>query len=75
MDNRQRGLRGLIDNWIGLSPLAISRVLRVSRREARCVCAGVRRVLRAPSFMLFQHDDGSWRIFPPGVNPPTLRSG
>ncbi len=78
MDNGERSLRGLVDKWIGLSALARGRVFRVSRKdalEARCVCVEVRRASGPLSLMFFQHGDGSWCVFPPAVNRPTLHSG
>jgi hypothetical protein len=78
MDNGERSLRGLVDKWIGLSPLTPGRVFRMSRkdaREARCVCVEVRRASGPLSLMFFQHGDGSWCVFPPTANRPTLRPG
>jgi hypothetical protein len=78
MDSSGSSLRSLIDKWIELAPSTSTRVVRISRldaRNARCVCIEVKHASGPLSLMFFRHGDGSWCVFPPATGGPTLNSG
>ena len=68
-------LHGLVDKWLGPTESAPARVVRVSSKGAnltRCVCVEVRRPWGLLSVLFFRHRDGSWCVFPPAQNRPSM---
>ncbi len=78
MDSGEGSLRRLIDKWVGQAPWTDGRIFRISHTDAckaRCICVEIPRASGLLSLMFFQHDDGSWWVFPPAAHRPSLRSG
>jgi len=71
-------LHGLVDKWLGPTEAAPARVVRLSRKGVnvtRCVRVEVRRPSGLLSVLFFRHGDGSWWVFPPAQNRPSMSVG
>ena len=68
MNSNASSLHRLVDKWLGPTPAAPARVVRMRRGGAtptRCVCVEVQRPSGLLSVFFFRHEDGSWCVFPP----------
>nr|WP_240975287.1 hypothetical protein [Paraburkholderia aromaticivorans] len=69
MNPAQRSLRLLVEKWLTPTAAAAIRVTRFSRTgfsKRRYVNIEVDRPGGSVSLFFFQHDDGTWQVFPPG---------
>lgn len=68
MNSKASSLHRLVDKWLGPTPAAPARVVRMRREgatPARYVCVEVQRPSGRLSVFFFRHEDGSWCVFPP----------
>jgi hypothetical protein len=73
----ERSLRVLVDKWIGPGVPMTARVMEFSRTRSdrrRYVRVGTFRRDECFAIVFFRHDDGSWNVFPPGTDMPTMRA-
>ncbi|OUL83938.1 hypothetical protein CA601_26810 [Paraburkholderia hospita] len=74
MNTGQRSLRLLVEKWLAPTPARPAHVTRFSRMGTN-----QRRYVRVEALhstgliFFFRHDDGSWCVFPPGTESPTMR--
>jgi hypothetical protein len=77
MHTGERSLRALVDKWLWPGPAMTVRVMKSSRTPS-----SRRRYVRVGAFwpegyraiVFFQHDDGSWNVFPPNTDVPAMRA-
>lgn len=77
MNNSTSSLHRLVDKWLGPTPATPARVVRMNRKGAnptRCVCVEVQRPSGLLSVLFFRHEDGSWCVFPPTSNRPSMNA-
>jgi hypothetical protein len=77
MNTGGMSLRLLVEKWLAPTPAMPARVARFSRMRAnqrRYVCVEASRPTGMLMIFFFKHDDGSWRVFPPGVERPAMRA-
>nr|WP_224032538.1 hypothetical protein [Paraburkholderia caribensis] len=70
-------LRSAIDKWLAPTPAAPVRLTRFSRaatRPLRCIRVESLLAPGSPAIVFFRHDDGSWCVFPPSSERPTMRA-
>lgn len=73
MNTREKCLRALIEKWLSPMPESTVRVMRAGRarpnrgRYVRVTALGPRGLFVV---FFFQHQDGSWQVFPPEVQRP-----
>jgi hypothetical protein len=75
MNGRERSLHVLVEKWLGHEGAKSARVTRFShsaRKRWRYVCVETLRSAGAFSIVFFRHDDGSWCVFPPSSQRPTM---
>lgn len=75
MSSGGHSLRRLIDKWFALASGSGYRLVpppRTQRSLGRCVCFEATGASGALRFFFFRLDDGSWSIYPPVPNRPTL---
>lgn len=75
MDTGSTSLRWLVEKWLQPTVVSPARVVRVKSgrmRSTRCVRVEVSRSSDVLSFFFFQHNDGSWCVFPPNVESPAM---
>ncbi|QCP54937.1 hypothetical protein FAZ95_31555 [Trinickia violacea] len=73
MKHDGHSLRTQIEKWFGATQAAsvhVSRAPRALPGASRCV--SVSRPLCPYVIVFFQHRDGSWCVYPPPANQPTL---
>ncbi|MCX4149985.1 MULTISPECIES: hypothetical protein [Paraburkholderia] len=76
MGHDEKSLRLMIDKWLAPTPAAPVRVVRYGRANSnhgRYVLA--QSWVRSLRIFFFQHDDGSWGVFPPSPKGPTMHGG
>ncbi|MEZ0602168.1 hypothetical protein ACAX43_08455 [Paraburkholderia sp. IW21] len=75
MNTHEKCLRSLIEKWFSPTPAITVRVIRAGctrsncRRCVRVEALGSRGLL---AIFFFQHDDGSWQVFPPEAQRPAI---
>jgi hypothetical protein len=75
--NAENSLRLLIDKWLTPTIATRVQVTRFSRaypNRNRCVRVEALRPAGSVAIFFFQHDDGTWRVFPQETRRPTLRA-
>lgn len=77
MSIAEKSLRMLIEKWLTPTPTTPIRVTRFSRTHSnwrRYVRVEALRPQGTIALFFFQHDDGTWRVFPPETGRLTLRT-
>ena len=77
MNTCEHSLRWLIEKWFAPTSTMPVRLTRFSREQAnhqRFVCVEGLRNGGSLEIFFFRHRDGSWRVFPPVIERPTLRT-
>lgn len=75
MDSQKSSLRELIDKWMSFEsaqPIKVTRLICGPRRLWRGVCVEALRASGSFSLVLFRHEDGSWRVYPPEPPQPVI---
>lgn len=75
MRSHEASLRSLVEKWLGPESAARPCVTNFShgrRKVWRYVCVQATRPSGTFSFVFFRHDDGSWCVFPPAIQRPTM---
>jgi hypothetical protein len=76
MEKAERPLRFTVEKWLAMAHAMSGRITRVSptgSHHARPVCVEASISTGAFSIYLFRQDDGSWCVFPPDTERPTMR--
>jgi hypothetical protein len=76
MNTGQRSLRLLVEKWLAPTvamPAHVTRFSRVGTSQKRYVRVEALHSTGPLAFFFFRHDDGSWCVFPPGNERPTMR--
>jgi hypothetical protein len=70
-------LRELVEKWLGASGAGAMRMLihRSRTGGARCVHIRAQRSADTLTLFFFQHANGNWQVFPPGLIQPAMRIG
>ncbi|MFP3566475.1 hypothetical protein [Paraburkholderia sp. SIMBA_030] len=77
MSIAEKSLSTLVEKWLAPTPATPIRVTRFSRTHSnwrRYVRVEALRPQGTIALFFFQHDDGTWRVFPPGTGRLTLRT-
>ncbi|REG49222.1 hypothetical protein B0G80_5568 [Paraburkholderia sp. BL6669N2] len=77
MSSNVVSLRSLIDKWLAptpASPVRLTRFRYAAPRPTRCVRAESLLASGSLALIFFQHDDGSWCVFPPSSERPAMRA-
>jgi hypothetical protein len=77
MSSDVTSLRSLIDKWLAptsVSPISLTRMSYPKARPVRCVRVESLRASGSLAIFFFRHDDGSWCVFPPASERPTMRA-
>lgn len=72
----ERSLRVLVEKWLTPSmesPMRVSRFGRTGSNRSRYVRVEAMRPEGPATLFFFQHDDGTWRVFPPETGRSTTR--
>ncbi|MGF6782088.1 hypothetical protein P3T21_007328 [Paraburkholderia sp. GAS334] len=75
MASAEKSVRLLIEKWLGPTPALPVRVTRFSRtrsNQRRYVRVEALRSAGSLEIFFFQHDDGTWRVFPPEGERPAM---
>ncbi len=75
MNAGQRSLRLVVEKWISparATSVRITEFGRVTSNQRRYVRIEALRPAGALVIFFFQHDDGSWNVFPPNATTPAL---
>lgn len=75
MEQAGRSLRFMVERWLLMVPSGPVRVTRISRERAnqrRCVCVEALRSADTFAIYLFRQGDGTWNVFPPDAERPTM---
>ena len=70
-------LRSVIEKWLAPtpgSPIRVTRFGRANPRQMRCVLVQSAELKRPLSIFFFQHEDRSWRVFPPAARGPEMHA-
>ena len=76
MNPGQLSLRLLVEKWLAPTPAIPAHVTRFSRmgtNQRRYVRVEALHPTGPLALFFFRHDDGSWCVFPPGTERPTMR--
>lgn len=76
MNPGQRSLRLLVEKWLAPTaarPAHVTRFSRMGTNQRRYVRVEALHPTGVLAFFFFRHDDGSWCVFPPGTESPTMR--
>ncbi|SAK65887.1 hypothetical protein AWB81_02631 [Caballeronia arationis] len=77
MNTHTSSLHRLVDKWLGPTQATPARVIRVTRKGAhstRCVRVEVERHSGLLAVLFFRHEDGTWCVFPPTSNRPSMNA-
>ncbi|OXI33525.1 hypothetical protein CFB84_37975 [Burkholderia aenigmatica] len=79
MSGHTTPLRGLIDKWMVSTPASPIRLTRPrlnfeKATPLRCVRAETLRETGVLAIVFFRHGDGSWNVFPPMLERPTMKA-
>jgi hypothetical protein len=75
MEKVERSLRFMVEKWLVMAPATSIRVTRGSRahaKQSRNVCVEASLSTGAFVIYLFRQGDGSWSVFPPDAERPTM---
>lgn len=68
MNTSAKSLRLLVEKWLtptSATPVRVTRFGRTGSNRRRYVCVEALRPEGPVALFFFQHDDGTWRVFPP----------
>ncbi|MCX4176140.1 hypothetical protein PQR70_25270 [Paraburkholderia madseniana] len=77
MSGTERSLRVMVEHWLAPDPAKGVRVTEFRNRRSRreCyVCVETMRAAGPIALFFFRHQDGAWRLFPPGPERPAMRT-
>ncbi|REE07111.1 hypothetical protein B0G71_7586 [Paraburkholderia sp. BL27I4N3] len=77
MNTAQKSLRLLVDKWLAPTPTTSIRITRLGRRSSnsqRCIRVETVRSHGPCALFFFRHRDGTWRVFPPGIERPAMNA-
>jgi len=77
MSSSVESLRSLIEKWLAptpASPITVTRMNYAKSRPMRCVRVESLRTSGTLAIFFFRHLDGSWCVFPPAPERPTMRA-
>jgi hypothetical protein len=77
MSPYENSLRWLIDKWLAPTatmPIRVTRFSRTRQNRGRYVSVEALRNDGPFEIFFFRHGDGSWRVFPPAIERPSLRA-
>nr|WP_246356313.1 hypothetical protein [Paraburkholderia humisilvae] len=75
MSTSRKTLRSVVEKWFSLTKSRPSHVTRLSRAAGygrHCVLVEAARHEGALSIFFFRHVDGSWNVFPPATERPSM---
>ncbi|MFM0176671.1 hypothetical protein PQR33_46150 [Paraburkholderia sediminicola] len=75
MNSSEKSLRRLVEKWIGSSPPTQIRITRSGRtrpNQTRFVRVETSCTAGLRVFIFFRHGDGSWCVFPPAPERPSM---
>jgi hypothetical protein len=75
--NAEKSLRLLVEKWLmptSTTPVRVTRFSRIRPNERRYVRVEALWLEGPVALFFFQHDDGSWRVFPPETRRLTIRA-
>jgi hypothetical protein len=78
MRTREKSLRALVEKWLGPDSERKARIRRFShprKRAWRYVHVETFHSSGAFEIVFFRHQDGSWCVFPPDIDRPTMSAG
>jgi hypothetical protein len=70
-----QSLRSMVEFWLHPDPAVVVRVTEFSHRRTRLeryVCVETSTASGPLALYFFRHQDGAWRIFPPGRTRPAM---
>jgi hypothetical protein len=73
----KKSLRSLVEHWLSLDPANSVKVVEFRKRRIiqQCyVCVEASNDAGTNAMFFFRHKDGTWRIFPPDRDRPTMRA-
>jgi hypothetical protein len=76
MEKTERPLRFTVDKWLAMAHAMSARVTRGRRagwNQTRYVCVEASISTGAFAIYLFRRGDGTWCVFPPDAERPTMR--
>lgn len=76
MEKTERPLRFTVEKWLAMAHAMSARVTRGSRagsNQTRYVCIEASISTGAFAIYLFRQGDGTWCVFPPDAERPTMR--
>jgi hypothetical protein len=71
MHTQPDSLRRMVDKWLAptpSTPVSSVRLCRMAANRSRYVRVEAVRPAGTFALFLFQHDDGSWQVFPPAAS-------
>jgi hypothetical protein len=71
----EQSLRWQVEKWLGLGPsisVQVTVLRRTRWRGTRCVLVQALLPAGSRTLFFFQHDDRSWRVYPPAINKRKL---
>jgi hypothetical protein len=75
MNARSKSLRSMVEKWLAPTPampVRITRLRRTHLNRKRSVRVEAYRPAGPLVVLFFLHDDGSWCVFPPETERPTM---
>nr|WP_241018805.1 hypothetical protein [Paraburkholderia sp. Tr-20389] len=75
MASGERSLRAMVEHWLAPDPAKPVRVTQFRNRRGRrerYVRIETFRTERPIAMFFFRHEDGIWRVFPPGRKRPAM---
>jgi hypothetical protein len=76
MATAKNSLRVVVEHWLAPDPAKGVRVTEFKNRRSRHECYVCVESLTAAgpiALFFFRHQDGAWRVFPPGRERPAMR--
>ena len=75
METAERSLRFMVEKWLLMVPSLSVRVTRGSgarSNQRRCVCVEALQSADTFAIYLFRQGDGTWDVFPPDAERPSM---
>ena len=75
MEKAERSLRFMVEKWLATAPSVSVRVTRGSRagsNQRRYVCVEALQSADTFALYLFRQGDGTWDVFPPDAERPSM---
>lgn len=77
MSTAGTSLRLLVEKWLApgtATPVRVTRFGRTRLNRLRCVCVEAARSEGSIAIFFFQHQDGTWCVFPPETRRLAMRT-